>query len=173
MRTSLCIAAAALVLAAPAAARGETSPPDAPAGGLALAASLAAGGEAGLSSGKAGLLELEALAGWEIPATAARAGLTLRPELALILGSAPDAHVALRPGLRVSIPETPLWLRAAVDWSNARGKDPRWRWVLVGVAWEVRLTAFLGLSFEADTGVPVSGSAGLPLLVRAGAIFRP
>lgn len=170
MRAISLIAAGALALAAPVAAQ---EPPAAPTGGPALAASLAAGAEAGLDSGKAGLLELELLAGWEIPATAASAGLTIRPELALTFGSAPDTHLALRPGVRLSIPETPLWLRAAVDWSNARGKDPGWRWVLVGVAWEVRLTAFLGLSVEADTGIPLSGSAGLPLMIRAGATFRP
>lgn len=171
MRIHAVIAAGALLLAAPAAqAQSEAAPRT---GGLALAASLAGGAEAGLDTGHAGLLELELLAGWDVPATAARTGLTIRPELAVAFGSAPDTHVALRPGVRISLPETPLWLRAAGDWTNARGKDPRWRWVLVGVAWEVRLTATLGLTFEADTGLPVSGSAGLPLLLRAGATFRP
>ncbi len=172
MRTSLLITASALALAGPALAQDAASPAEHP-GGLAIGASLAAGAEAGLDTGKAGLLELELLAGWEIPATAARAGLTIRPELALTLGSAPDTHVALRPGVRLSVPETPLWLRAAGDWSNARGKDPRWRWVLVGVVWEVRLTAALALTLEADTGLPLSGSAALPLMLRAGATFRP
>jgi hypothetical protein len=173
MRMLALIAAGALALAAPAAARGQSTPPSASPGGLVLAASLAGGVEAGLDSGKAGLLELELLGGWEIPGSFSGTGLTFRPELAVTLGSAPDAHAALRPGLRASIPETPLWLRIAGDWSNARGQDARWRWVLVGVAWEVRLTATLGLSLEADTGIPVSGSAGLPLLLRAGATFRP
>jgi hypothetical protein len=172
VRTITLIAAGALALSAPAAAQEAPSPPPS-SSGLAFGASLAAGAEAGLDSGKAGLLELELLAGWEIPATAGSAGLSIRPELAVALGSAPDTNLALRPGVRLSIPETPLWVRAAGDWSNARGKDPRWRWVLVGVAWEVRLTAFLGVSVEADTGIPLSGSAGLPLMVRAGAIFRP
>ena len=172
MRTRALIAAGALVLAAHAAAQDQPAATASPSG-LALAASLAGGAEAGLDAGPAGLLELELLAGWEFPATAARTGLTIRPELAFALGSAPDTHLALRPGVRLSVPETPLWLRLAGDWSNARGKDPRWRWVLVGVAWEVRVTGVLGLSFEADTGIPVSGSAGLPLLVRAGATFRP
>jgi hypothetical protein len=180
VRTLALIMAGALALAAPAAALGQSATasasPDAPADaleGLVATASLAGGVEAGLEHGKAGLLELELLAGWEIPSTVVRTGFTVRPEIALALGSSPDSHVAFRPGLRVSIPETPLWLRAAGDWSNARGKDPRWRWVLVGVAWEVRVTSYLGLSLEADTGVPLSGSAGLPLLLRAGATFRP
>lgn len=172
MRT-LALIAGALALAAPAAVQAQSAAASPAPTGLALAASLAGGVEPGLESGRSGVLELELLAGWEIPATAARTGLIIRPELGVVLGSAPDTHVALRPGVRLSIPETPLWLRAAGDWSNARGKDPRWRWVLVGVAWEVRLTAFLGLTFEADTGFPVSGSAGLPLLLRVGATFRP
>jgi hypothetical protein len=171
VRTLALITAAALCLAAPAAAQ-EPLAAD-PAGGLALAATLAGGVEAGLEAGSAGLFEVELLAGWELPATAARAGFVIRPELAVTYGTAPDGHAALRPGVRVSVPETPLWLRTAFDWSNARGEDPRWRWVLVGVAWETRLTASLGLTIEADTGLPLSGSAGLPLLVRAGATFRP
>jgi hypothetical protein len=171
VRTLALTLAGALCLAAPAAAQ---EPPAAdPAGGLVLSTTLGGGVEAGLSSGSAGVFEVELLAGWEFPATAARAGLLIRPELAVTYGSAPDSHAAIRPGVRLSIPETPLWLRAAFDWSNARGKDPRWRWVLVGVAWETRLTDFLGLTVEADTGIPLSGSAGMPLLIRAGATFRP
>jgi hypothetical protein len=172
VRTLTLLAAGALMLARPAVAQDRPAATAAP-DGLALAASLAGGVEAGLDAGRSGLLELEALAGWEIPATAARAGLTIRPELALTLGTAPDNHVALRPGVRLSIPETPLWLRAAFDWSNARGQDPRWRWLLIGVAWEVRVTGFLGLALEADTGLPLSSQAGLPLVVRVGATFRP
>lgn len=172
MRTSSLIVAAALaVAAAPAAAQDAVTTP--PPGGLALAATMAGGGEAGLDRGKAGLLELELLAGWEIPASEARAGLIVRPEVALVLGTHPDTHAALRPGVRLSVPETPLWVRAAVDWSGARGKDPRWRWVLAGVAWEVRLTDALGLTFEADTGLPLADGAGMPIMLRAGATFRP
>lgn len=165
--------AGALALAAPAAALDLSDATSPGPSGLAVGASLAGGVEAGLEAGRAGVFELELLAGWEFPASAADTGLTIRPELAVTLGSKPDGHQALRPGLRLSVPETPLWLRVAGDWSNARGKDLRWRWVLVGVAWEVRLTSLLGLSLEADTGIPVSGSAGLPLMVRAGLTFRP
>jgi hypothetical protein len=165
--------AGALCLAAPATAPEPPAAPADPAGGLALAATLGGGVEAGLDAGSAGLFEFELLGGWELPAAAARAGLVIRPELGVALGLAPDTHAALRPGVRLSMPETPLWLRAAFDWSNARGEDPRWRWVLIGVAWETRLTAFLGLTIEADTGIPLSSGSGLPLLLRAGATFRP
>jgi len=140
---------------------------------LVLGGSLAGGAELGLSSGKAGLLELELLAGWDLDASTGGTGFIIRPELGLALGAAPDGHVALRPGVRVAVPATPLWLRAAADWSTARGKDPAWRWVLLGAAWEVRMTSFLGFTLEADTGIPVSGRSGVPLLVRAGATFRP
>jgi hypothetical protein len=171
VRTFALITASALCLAAPAPAQEPPTAPADSAGGLVLAATLGGGVEAGLDSGSAGLFEVELLAGWALPATAS-AGLIIRPELGVALGLAPDTHAALRPGVRLTIPETPLWLRAAFDWSNARGEDPRWRWLLVGVAWETRLTALLGLNVEADTGIPLSSGAGLPLLVRAGATFR-
>lgn len=176
MRTLALIAAGALALALPSRAPAQPAPSGAPSGvptGLALAGSLGGGVEAGLSTGSAGVLELELLAGWEIPSSAAQTGLTIRPELAFGLGLAPDLHVALRPGVRVSVPGTPLWLRAAGDWANARGREPHWRWLLLGVAWETRLTSVLGLSIEADTGLPLGDSTGLPLLLRAAATFRP
>lgn len=176
MRTLALIAAGALALAPPPPARAEDPAASADAGaptGLALGASLGGGVEAGLKSGSAGLMELELVAGWEIPSSTAQTAFTIRPELAFGLGLAPDVHVALRPGVRVSLPETPLWLRAAADWSNARGREPHWRWLLVGVAWEVRVTSALGLSLEADTGLPLSNATGMPLLVRAAATFRP
>lgn len=171
MRAPAAILACALALACPAAVRAQSSEGPSP-GDLVVSASLGGGVEAGLDAGKAGLLEAEATVGWDIEGTAARAGFVWRPELGLALGLAPDFHVALRPGFRVSVPGTPLWLRAAADWSNARGEDPRWRWLLVGAAWEVRLTGVLGLYAEADTGVKLSGSSGLPVLIRAGASFR-
>jgi hypothetical protein len=174
---TLHLLAACAALALPSLALGEAADLAGSASGgptsLVLGGSLAGGAELGLASGKAGLLELELLAGWDIPATAAGTGLVIRPELALALGAAPDGHVALRPGVRFAIPTTPLWVRAAADWSTARGSTPAWRWLLVGAAWEVRMTSFLGFVVEVDTGVPVAGRAGLPLLLRAGATFRP
>ncbi len=128
--------------------------------------SMGGGGELGLSSGKAGVLELEAAAGYEFTSVG------LRPELALAFGLAPDTNVAFRPGVRWSIPEFPIQLRAALDLSNARDSGLRWRWLLVGAAAELRLTGLFGLYGEIDTGAPLSSKAGLPLLLRVGASFR-
>jgi hypothetical protein len=162
--------ALAAVLAAfvPALASAEEAPPAASSGptGLTATVSMGGGGELGLSSGKAGVLELEAAAGFELPS------IGLRPELALAFGLAPDTNVALRPGVRWSIPEFPVQLRAAIDLSNARSNGLRWRWLLVGAAAEVRLTSLFGLFGEIDTGAPLNSKAGLPLLVRGGASFR-
>jgi hypothetical protein len=164
-----CLAAASLVLALPVPSAAEGTA----AGGPLLAASLGGGAEAGLARGqRSGALDLEGLAGWEFPTYGLDTGLVLRPELALSLGLAPDFHLALRPGVRAALPGMPLWLRAAADWSNARG-DARWRWLLLGLAWEVRFTGAFGLFAEADTGVPLAASAGVPFLFRAGATFRP
>jgi hypothetical protein len=134
--------------------------------GLTAGASLGGGGELGLSSGKAGVLELEVAVGWELPS------LGLRPELAAALGVAPDGHVALRPGLRWSLPAFPLQLRVALDASNARSGGLDWRWLLLGAAGELRVTGLLGFFAEIDTGAPLAEDAGLPLLVRGGASFR-
>ncbi len=128
--------------------------------------SLGGGGELGLSSGKAGVLELEAAAGYEI------ASVGLRPEIALAFGLAPDTNVAFRPGVRWTVPEFPVQLRAALDLSNARDSGIRWRWLLVGAATELRLTSLFGLYGEIDTGAPLNSKAGLPLLLRGGASFR-
>jgi hypothetical protein len=174
VRTPLATAAAlTMLLAGPAGAQTARAAPDqaGPGGQLVLSGSLAGGGEVGVS-GRPGLADVEALAGWEIPASAAGTGLAIRPEVALAFGLAPRLRLAFRPGVRVALPGTPLWLRAAFDWSNARG-DAAWRWLLLGVAWEVRLTGVFGLFAEADTGVPLSHLAGLPVMVRVGATFRP
>jgi hypothetical protein len=171
MRAPAATLACALALALPASVRAQSTEPAAPAD-LVVSGSLGGGVEAGLDAGRAGLLEAEAVVGWDLEGSAARTGFTWRPELGVALGLAPDFHVALRPGLRLSVPGTPLWLRVAADWANARGRDPHWRWLLVGAAWEVRMTSVVGFTFEADTGVKLAGSAGLPLLVRAGATFR-
>jgi hypothetical protein len=135
--------------------------------GLTATVSLGGGGELGLEDESAdeGLFELEASVGWD--ATPA-----LRPELAVAFGLAPDSHVALRPGVRISLPGYPLQLRVALDGANARDQDFGWRWLLVGAAAEVRFTSLLGLYVEVDTGAKLSSDAGLPLLVRAGASFR-
>jgi hypothetical protein len=163
--TPLALAAAlsALSPAAPSAQEGTPAPAST---GLTASASLGGGGELGLESGKSGVLELELAVGYEV------ASVGLRPELGLAFGLAPDTNVALRPGVRWSIPEFPIQLRLAIDLSNARDGGLRWRWLLVGAAAEVRLTSLLGLFGEIDTGAPLNSKAGLPLLVRGGASFR-
>jgi hypothetical protein len=169
VRLHASLTAAALVLALPVRSVAAGDPP----GGPVIAASLGGGAEAGLPRGRrAGVMDGEGLAGWDLLARGGDTGLVLRPEVALSLGLAPDFHLALRPGVRVALPGMPIWLRAAADWSGARG-SAHWRWLLLGVAWEARITGLLGLFVEADTGVPLTSGAGLPLLVRAGATFRP
>lgn len=167
MRVRLLAALAAVLPLAVAAQESMPMPAGAPTG-LTVTASLGAGGELGLEEGnEAGVFELEGAIGYEL----AR-GL-IRPELAVVLGVAPDSHVALRPGLRVSLPNLPIHVRAALDAATSRdatGFD--WRWLLVGVAGEVRWTSLLGLYAEVDTGARLSSKAGLPLLVRVGASFR-
>lgn len=155
--------AAAVALAPAVAASEETSHVPT---GLTASVALGGGGELGLESGKAGVLELEAAVGWELPS------LGLRPELAAALGVAPDGHLALRPGVRWAIPGFPIQLRLAVDGSNARNTDFHWRWLLIGAAAEIRFTSVLGLYGEIDTGAPLGSDAGLPLLLRGGASFR-
>ena len=131
-----------------------------------FSASLAGGAELGLDCGKAGVTEAEVAIGLESPE------LGLRGELAGALGLAPDSHVALRPGLRLQLPFTPFQLRAAFDAANSRGHGFRWRWLLVGIATELRVTSTLGLYAEIDSGAPLNGDAGVPFLFRAGASFR-
>jgi hypothetical protein len=126
------------------------------------------GGELGLdeAEGDAGVLELEATIGWELGSSG------VRPELGAAFAVAPDAHVALRPGVRLALPGYPIHVRLALDAANARDRDFDWRWLLIGAAAELRLTSLVGLYGEVDTGVKLSKDAGLPLLVRAGASFR-
>lgn len=162
----LALAAVACVVSTP--ALGQEPGPQPLSTGLTATAALGGGAELGLDEedGDAGVLEAEIGIGWEI------ASLGLRPELTAALGVAPDGHVALRPGFRWSVPDLPIQLRVALDASNARNSDLRWRWLLVGAAAEIRFTSLLGLYGEIDTGAPLGSEAGLPLLVRGGASFR-
>ncbi len=134
--------------------------------GLTASVALGGGGELGRESGKAGVLEIEAAVGYEVGSSG------IRPELAAAFGVAPDSHVALRPGVRWTLPGFPIQLRVALDASNARGATFGWRWLLVGAAAELRLTSLLGVFGEVDTGAPIGSDAGLPLLLRCGASFR-
>jgi hypothetical protein len=155
-----------LVAAAPLATLAQEPGPTPISTGLTASVALGGGAELGLDDGDAGVLELEAAVGWEFESAG------LRPELAVAFGVAPDGHVALRPGLRWTLPDVPVQLRVAVDASNARDTGLRWRWLLVGAAAEIRFTSLLGLYGEIDTGAPLGSESGLPLLVRGGASFR-
>lgn len=163
MRRLLAALLAVLPLAAVAQDLGPAGAPT----GLTILGSLGTGGELGLDKGKAGVSELEGVVGYEL------GGGLFRPELGAAIGLAPDSHVALRPGVRFGLPTLPIQIRAALDASNSRGATGLdWRWLLVGVAGEVRWTSVLGLYAEIDTGARLSSRAGLPLLVRVGASFR-
>jgi hypothetical protein len=134
-------------------------------GRLAVMGGLGAGGELGLDRGDAGVVELEVSAGWELQPS------RVRPELGVAIGFEPDGHVALRPGVRFTLPRLPVQLRVALDAASSRG-DFRWRWLLLGAAAEIRVTGAFGLFAGLDSGVPLSSEAGVPLLARAGGSFR-
>lgn len=136
-----------------------------PPSGFVFTAGIGGGTELGMGAEKAGVAESELSIGWEHAATG------VRPELAFGIGLAPDGHLALRPGLRWVAPELPVQLRAALDWSNARG-ERRWRWLLIGGVFESRWTSSFSLLAGLDIGFPLGPEAGLPLLVRGGAAFR-
>lgn len=166
MPRTIPLALAALAALSPSPSAAQDAAPTPVSTGLTASVSLGGGGELGLEAGKAGVLEVEAAVGYEI------ASVGVRPELGMAFGLKPDTHVALRPGVRWSIPDFPIQLRVAIDVSNARDTGLRWRWLLVGAAAEVRLTSLFGLYGEIDTGAPLGSEAGLPLLLRAGASFR-
>jgi hypothetical protein len=165
-RLALSAVLAALAAAAPASAQ----EPHVPTTGLAATFSYGGGGELGLDEGEdehgAGVAEIEATLGYEFESTG------LRPEIGVVLGLDPDTHWALRPGIRWSLQTLPIQVRLAFDGSNARDRSMEWRWLLLGVAAELRFTSVLGLFAEVDGGAPLSSEAGVPLLARAGATFR-
>ena len=168
MNARLVLAAAAL-LPALAGAQGAPAPaPTAPAG---VVASVDLGGGGILGHGTqytpSNVLEAEVAAGYELP-------LGIRPELGLALGVSPRAHVALRPGVHVDLPDLPLYARAALDWSSRRRSDGTsgWRWLMVGGGALLRLTDVLGAFAEADLGLPLASATGVGVLVRVGASFR-
>ena len=134
--------------------------------GFSLTASFGGGGEVGLDHGQAGVLEVEGTAGYELGDSG------FRPEVGLAFGLDPDTHVAIRPGVRWSIPAVPVQVRGALDASNSREGGLHWRWLLVGLATEMRLTGLLGLYAEVDSGAPLSSDHGVPLLVRGGISLR-
>lgn len=162
MRTPLLVAGALAALLA-------VSPASAQDGGPAFTASLGGGAELGLDDGeKAGVGEVEATAGWEFES------IGVRPEVAFVFGLQPDTHAGLRAGLRYFLRDSPIQLRAAMDWSSARNED-LWfrRWLLLGVGAEFRITRGFGLFAEFDSGIPLRDGAGVPLLFRGGFSIRP
>jgi hypothetical protein len=135
--------------------------------GLVATFSFAGGGELGLGDGeKAGVAELEGTLGYEVSDSG------FRPELGVAAGAAPDGHVALRPGVRFTLQPVGIQLRVALDAATSRGGDLRWRWLLLGAGYEVRLTSLLGFYGEIDSGAKLSSKSGVPLLVRFGASIR-
>lgn len=161
-RQALRVALAVAALTLPALASADGPGPT----GLTFTASLGGGGELGLDHGKAGVTEVEGTVGYELGDSG------LRPEVGLALGMDPDTHFALRPGVRWSVPGVPVQLRGALDAANSRESGLHWRWLLVGLAAELRLTGVLGLYAEVDTGAPLASEHGVPLLLRGGASFR-
>jgi hypothetical protein len=165
-RRLLLLAAAAAWLAspAPAIAQGSAQGSRRPTG-FTVSVDLGGGGQLGAGSAYSPetLLELEATAGYYV-------GLGLSPELSLLLGMSPGAYFAMRPGLHWAIPETPFYLRGAVDFSTQTGVF-KGRWILLGGGFELRLTDVVGFFAEGDTGIPIADGAGVPMMVRAGAYF--
>jgi hypothetical protein len=133
--------------------------------GIVFTTGVAGGAELGLTDQQAGVAEAELAVGWQ------HEGTGVRPEIAFGLGLTPGAHAALRPGVRWVAPGQPVQIRVALDWSNAR-EEKRWRWLLVGAAFEFRWTSAFSLFTGLDFGFPLGAQAGLPLLLRGGAAFR-
>lgn len=133
--------------------------------GFTVSADVGGGGQLGAGSayGGSSVFEFEATAGYYL-------ALGLAPELSLDLGTSPKVSFAIRPGLHWSIPETPFYLRGAVDAATQIGYL-NWRWVLLGAGLELRFSDAVGFFAEGDTGFPLVTGAGVPLLVRAGAFY--
>ena len=149
-------AALAMLLAAPAQASGARDP-----SGFTFSVDIGGGGDLG---GPTGVFEGELTAGYGFGRSAAL-------ELALLLGMAPGNYFGLRPGLHVALPDTPVYLRVAVDVAGPNGSLD-WRWFLLGAGAELRFTGVVGAFAEADTGIPLSRAFGVPLLARAGVFFN-
>lgn len=144
----------------------EESAPPAPASrapiGLTLTADLGGGGTVGGDS--TGLFEGEVTAGYELP-------YGFRPELSLVLGMSPGTYAGLRPGLHYALADLPIYLRAALDWAYPHGEG-KLRWLLLGAGAEFRFTGLFGIFGEADTGIPLTDGAGVPIELRGGVSLR-
>jgi len=159
-------ALAAALLAVPGSARPADSPPDSRPIGLVVSADIGGGGQLGTGSAydPPGVFELEVGVAYEV-------FFGLAPQLSMVLGMAPGASFAIRPGLAWYIPETPFYLRAAFDASTQVGYLA-WRWMLLGGGAAIKVTDVLGFLLEADSGFPLSSGVGVPLVIRAGAFAR-
>jgi hypothetical protein len=113
---------------------------------------------------RGGLFESELGIGYQFPQG-------FRPELALLVGLAPQTYLGLRPGLHYSLEGLPFYVRAALDFASPVSSW-RMRWVLAGAGAELRFTDQLGAFAEADLGIPVSSKAGFPFLLRGGLVVR-
>lgn len=146
--------------------RAEESAPTAPSSrapiGLTLTVDLGGGGTVG--GGSTGLFEGELTAGYELP-------YGFRPELSLLLGMSPGSYTGLRPGLHYALADLPVYLRADLDWAYPHGVG-KLRWLLIGAGAELRFTGLFGIFGEADTGLPLTDGAGVPLELRAGVSLR-
>jgi hypothetical protein len=156
----------AAFLAFPLAARPADPTPSSKPMGLIVSADLGGGGQLGTGSAydPPGIFELEVGVAYDIV-------FGIAPQLTMVLGMAPGASFAIRPGIEWFIPETPFYLRAAIDASSQVGYMA-WRWMLFGAGASLRITDTLGFMGEFDSGFPLSGGAGVPLIVRAGAFAR-
>lgn len=157
---------AAALLAVPGPVRPADPPPASHPVGLVVSVDMGGGGQLGAGSAydPPGIFEAEVGVAYEV-------FLGLAPQLSMVLGMAPGASFAIRPGLEWFIPETPFYLRAAFDASTQIGYLA-WRWMLLGGGAAIRITDVLGFLVEADSGFPLSSGAGVPLLFRAGAFAR-
>ncbi|MGC4001006.1 MAG: hypothetical protein QM767_27515 [Anaeromyxobacter sp.] len=161
------LAALALLTAAAVAGAQEPTEEGSSSGGNGVIGfAIALGTEQGADGSKKTMLEAEGLLGWEFQNR-------IRPEVGLVLGLEPDAHGAIRPGVRLPIPSTPIQLRVALDASNARNESFSWRYLLLGAAYELKLTGNFALALELDSGVPLRDSAGVPIMIRLGSVVRP
>ncbi len=159
-RPALAAALLAVLLAAPASAQERRRAEGRRASGFTVSVDLGGGGDL---SGPTGVFETEIAGGYAV-------GKGWALELGLVLGMAPGNYFGLRPGVHWGIPETPFYARLAFDVAGPSGSLD-WRWLLLGAGVELRFTDVVGGFLEADTGIPLSGGFGVPLLARGGVFF--
>jgi hypothetical protein len=158
---------AAALLALPVAARAaDPAPSSSGPAGLLVVVDIGGGGQIGAGSAydPPSVFELELTVGYDVVA-----GVT--PQMGFVLGMSPGTSFAIRPGLSWYLPETPFFLRAAVDASTQVGYLS-WRWLLLGGGFALKITDVFGFQAEVDTGIPLASGVGVPIIARAGAFVR-